>query len=80
MSEPEFIPIESEMLVGSAAMVAQIARLLYHDHEDGNTLDFTGLLRAVRVLKKDCGWVAQRVTELMVENHTLKNQAEGNQP
>ena len=73
-------PIESETLVGSAAMVAQIARLLYHDHQDGNTLDLTGLLRAVQVLKRDCGWVAQRVQELIAENHALKKQAEGDQP
>ena len=70
-------PIESETLVGSAKMVAQIARLLYHDQQDGNTLDLKGLLRAVRVLEKDCRWVAQRVDELMIENHTLKKHAEG---
>ena len=81
MSTPkDFIPIEAETLVGSAEMVAQLARLLHHDHEDGNTLNLAGLLRAVLVLKRDCRWVARRVTELMVENHKLKKQAEGNQP
>ena len=81
MSEPtDLIPIESETLVGSAEMVAQLARLLHHDHEDGNTLDLTGLLRAVLVLKRDCGWVARRVQELIAENHALKKQAEGDQP
>ena len=81
MSTPkDLIPIESETLVGSAAMVAQLARLLYHDHQDGNTLDLTGLLRAVQVLKRDCGWVARRVQELIAENHALKKQAEGDQP
>jgi hypothetical protein len=43
-------PIESETLVGSAEMVAQVARLLHHDQQDGNTLDLAGLLRAVQVL------------------------------
>ena len=76
----DFIPIEAETLVGSAAMVVQLARLLHHDHEDGNTLDLTGLLRAVQVLGRDCGWVARRVQELIAENHALKKQAEGNQP
>ena len=78
MSKPtDFIPIEAETLVGTAEMVAQIASLLHYDQQDGNTLNFTGLLRAVQVLKRDCGWVARRVTELMAENHTLKKQVEG---
>ena len=78
MSEPkDFIPIEAETLVGTAEMVAQIASLLHYDQQDGNTLNLAGLLRAVLVLKRDCRWVARRVTELMVENHKLKKQAEG---
>lgn len=69
-------PIESETLLGSAEMVAQIARMLDQDNEWGNRLNFQGLLRAVVVLKRDCGWVARRVEELMVENHALKKQLE----